>query len=380
MVYRPAGNSIVVKRAPVEADLFYPFRYRFFQSGTASLAAAITSCIKLKNIRAGKPEIIVPAYACPDLVSAVLYAGARPVLVDLEEDSPFLSCEHVLNNITPNTIAIIAINFMGLAENMQQLRSICQSSSLYLIYDCAQWFPLEKGYVWPGEFNIISFGRGKPVNLLHGGAVILDNAAAEEALPDLSVANRSTIYNLSQLLKIRVYNFFIQPLIYRFIRQLPGLTIGQTRYKPLEQIAAMDSIYAELSKHNIDGFRLKASALQYLHKRVTRISHPLLINLATRELDNSSGYLLRYPILIKNKKIRDKFYEETRNLGTSVLYQRPLNKISGLEKILDQEAGYPQANNFADHLITLPCHEDIDNAVVDLIVAKLCSALDVSAV
>ena len=69
-----------------------------------------------------------------------------------------------------------------------------------------------------------------------------------------------------------------------------------------------------------------------------------------------------------------------RDYGTSLLYQRPLNPIGGLENILDQEAVYPNANDFADYLVTLPCHQDIDNTVVDLIVSELCSALDVSAV
>jgi len=269
---------------------------------------------------------------------------------------------------------------MGLPGNILQLKQACKINGLLLIYDCAQWFPLEDRYSWPGDFNTISFGRGKPVNLLHGGAVIVDDHVAEKALPDLSATKNSTIYNLTQALKVRIYNCSIQPSIYRFVSQLPGLNVGQTLYKPLEAITVMSSFYTELIKHNIDSFRLQADALEYLHKRITSISHPLLINLVTRELDNSPEYLLRYPILIKDKEIRDQFYEQTRDLGTSLLYQRPLNQISGLENILDQEAVYPNATNFADHLVTLPCHEDIDNTVVDLIVSALCSALNVSEV
>jgi len=375
-VYRPAGNSIALKKAPVEANLFHPYRYRLFQSGTAALAAAIAASIQLKNVRDGKPEIILPAYACPDLLSAVLYAGAEPVLVDLEENSPGPSYKHVLNKITPDTVAIIAVNFMGLPGNLPQLRNACETNDLFLIYDCAQWFPLDKEYNWPGDFNIISFGRGKPVNLLHGGAVIVDDSVAEKALPILTVAKSSAIYGLIQALKIRVYNFIIQPFIYRFVSQLPGLNIGQNLYKPLGTISEMSSFYTELIKHNVDRFRLQRNALQYLHKRITNISHPLLINLVAKELDGNPDYLLRYPILIKDKKIRDQFYEQTKDYGSSLLYQRLLNQIEGLENILGQEAVYPNASDFADHLVTLPCHEDIDNAVIDLIVTELCSVLN----
>ena len=379
-VYRPAGNSIVLKRAPVDADLFYPFRYRLFQSGTASLGAAIAACVKLKKVPTDKPEVILPAYGCPDIVSAVLNAGAKPVLVDLETDSPCLSCEQIFEHVTDFTTAIISVNFMGLPGNIIQLRNFCENKDLFLIYDCAQWFPLDKDYSWPGDFNTISFGRGKPVNLLHGGAVILDDAIAEKALPDLSATKNNTIYNLTQAIKVRIYNCLIQPTIYRFVSQLPGLNVGQTLYKPLEAINVMSSFYAELIKHNVDSFRLQTDALEYLHERITSISHPLLINLVARKLDNSPEYLLRYPILIKDKRVRDQFYEQTRSFGTSLLYQRPLNQIGGLENILEQEPVYPNANNFADHLVTLPCHEGIDNTVVDLIVSKLCLVLNVSEV
>ena len=138
----------------------------------------------------------MPAYACPDLVSAALHAGASPVLVDVGENSPFLPCDEILRNISAFTVAIVAINFMGLHEDTAQLRKICEQHGLFLIYDCAQWFPLNKKCNWPGDFNIISFGRGKAINLLHGGAVIVNDSAYEKALPDLVDAKGSTIFNL----------------------------------------------------------------------------------------------------------------------------------------------------------------------------------------
>jgi len=374
-VYRPAGNSIALKKASLETNLFDPYRFWLFQSGTASLAAAVVDCIKLKNAQAGKAEILLPAYACPDLVSAVLYAGAKPVLVDLEEKSHSLSCDHVLNNITADTVAIIAVNFMGLPGNISQLRNVCDKKDLFLIYDCAQWFPLNNQYNWPGDFNIISFGRGKPVNLLHGGAVISDDPALEKTLFALPFPKPGVFYKLTQHFKIKLYNIVIQPWIYRFVSQLPGLNIGRTLYMPLEKITVMSPCYTGLIKHNVDKFRFQPNALQYLDKKISNIKHPLLINLVAEELDNRPGYLLRYPILIIDKKTRDRFYKQTQDYGTSLLYQKPLNQINGLEEILDQNSVYPNASHFADHLVTLPCHEDIDKAVIDLIVNKLHSAL-----
>ena len=191
-------------------------------------------------------EVILPAYACPDLVSAALYVGARPVLVDVEKNSPFLCRDQISASISPYTVAIIAINFMGLHDHTTQIRKICTDNGLFLIYDCAQWFPLKEGYAWPGDFNTISFGRGKPVGLLHGGAVIEGNPGVAKVIPDPQAIKRNAIYDFFQYLKIRIYNFMVQPLIYRFASQLPGLNIGSTLYKPLHNITAMEPFYMAL--------------------------------------------------------------------------------------------------------------------------------------
>jgi hypothetical protein len=212
--------------------------------------------------------------------------------------------------------------------------------------------------------------------LLHGGAVILDNPEVEKFLPDLSVKKSNAIYNLAQAFKVMIYNHMVHPLIYRFASQLPGLNVGRTLYKPLQTVTPMNSYYEKLIKPNIDRFHAQKNALQYLHESVKGISHPLMVNVVTEELDDDPEYLLRYPILIKDKESRDLFYERTRDYGTSILYRRPLNQISGLENLLGQADVYPNACNFADHLVTLPCHEDIDNTVVDVIVDQLRSALN----
>ena len=373
-LYRPAGNPIVLKKSEFDSDLFSSKNCRLFQSGTASLAAAIAACIKLSKVPT-KPQVIIPAYACPDLVSASLFAGAKPILVDLEENSPRMSIEHVLNSITSDTVAILAVNFMGLPEDLPRLRDTCEKNGLYLIYDCAQWFPMNGDYHWPGDFNIISFGRGKPVNLLHGGAVLFDNAAIDKALKDLPTPKPNSLNDLTQYVKIKLYNLAMQPRIYRYVIQLPGLNIGQTQYKPMQGLAAMSPFYRDLINANVEEFRSRPNILQYIEKKISCVSNPLLVDLVAQELDGNPLYLLRYPILITDNETRNRIYENTRAYGSSILYRTPLNQISGLHNILDRDIAYPNAIDFANHLITLPCHEDIDCNVIDHIFDGLHSAL-----
>ena len=74
----------------------------FVQSGTAALAQALI--IAKSAFTTDTPEVIVPGYACPDIISAAVYAGITPVLVDLEPDRPYMSLSAIENAVTKNTV------------------------------------------------------------------------------------------------------------------------------------------------------------------------------------------------------------------------------------------------------------------------------------
>ena len=107
----PVGNPVnlhVGEQRPCQqgqadslASLFPCYQIQYYASGTAALAAAIIAAIKAKDdaAAAAEAEVIIPAYACPDLVSALLFAGAKPVLVDFEVASTWLDLTEVLSAI-----------------------------------------------------------------------------------------------------------------------------------------------------------------------------------------------------------------------------------------------------------------------------------------
>ena len=279
-VYRPAGNSISLNSAPFVESEYFPFRFKLYCSGTASLSAAIFACVKLSSRSAKHAEIILPAYACPDLVSAIYYTGAKPILVDLEKDSTYLSLSQFASSITKNTIAVIAVNFLGIPDQVSKIRQICDKRNLLLILDSAQWFPFTgKVNDWSGDFNIISFGRGKPVNLLHGGAVITSNPDYYNALPDTSPEVISLISKARHLLKIMIYNLAIQPYFYGIFARIPGLNIGATIFKPLKSISGMSSLYARLINSNIAKTRNQKVICWYIHEKLNQISDQRMIDL-----------------------------------------------------------------------------------------------------
>jgi len=274
-------------------------------------------------------------------------------------------------------VAIIAVNFLGIPEQVNQLRQICDEHELFLIVDSAQWFPKTADTaLWAGDFNVISFSRGKPLYLLSGGAVLTLPIDYYHALPDGTLEEISIINRSLEVLKAIVYNLAIQPNFYGIFARFPGLNIGETNFKPLTAISAMGLSSQRLIKSNIQKYQRQNSSAWEIHKRLKTISSQYLVDLLPVSATEENTVLLRYPILIKNRIIRDKFYRQTKNYGVSILYPRPLYEIPGLKKLLENQSSFPHASEFADYLVTLPTHDHVDDNLIDKIITKLRQVLD----
>lgn len=364
---RPVGNSITTRKVKTSEAFFSPFDSSFFSSGTASLAAAIIASRKLKpDIK--QPEVIVPAYGCPDLISAIIYAGALPVLADLEENSPLMSLEQLNTVINNNTIAIVAVRFFGIAERNEKLLEITRKHDIILIEDSAQGFPTSdsKSY-WSGDFIILSFGRGKPVNLLGGGAVLSRKPELMKLLPSPSPAQNKLTNDIKYKLKLFLYNQSIRPLAYGIITRIPGLRIGQTIYKPLDTLASIHQHTTSLLSSNLEAYKIRTNYQQEYNRIFQAINNDILINLPEELTHDMSQPLLRYPILIQDYLIRDQLYEKLKPYGVSLMYKKPLHQIDNVGKHIVKQKEYPNASQFARQLLTLPTHEAVNNDTLQII-------------
>lgn len=368
-IIRPVGNLINQTKS-TNINLTTP--HNFYSSGTASLAAAL---IASKQIRFDikKPEVIIPAYACPDLISAIVFAQAVPVLVDIDVNSPMMSLKNIDDAITKQTIAIIAIRFFGLQENNKELLLISKQHNLILIEDSAQGFPnKEFDNYWVGDFIILSFGRGKPLNLLGGGAVLSRDSNLIDKLPIPSSASDSLINKLKYKLKLFIYNQSIVPFAYGLITRMPGLNIGQTIYKPLTAINSINEGTKQLLTSNIEAYPTRLNCQNKYTEILKHCNNTIIIDLPSKLKHDMSQPLLRYPILVKEYALRNRLYEKLKPYGASLMYKKPLNEIDNVDKLIKESNGtYENASNFAKHLLTLPTHESVDNKTIEAIERNL---------
>lgn len=376
---RPVGETIGVRvhsRNPERAfQRFFPDPVVFYQSGTAGLAAALMACRDTRPAR--RPEVLLPAYACPDLLSAVDYAGLHPVLVDFEADRPWMSIADMKAKMNGNTVAVVVVNFLGIPERIPEIRSALDNDRVFLIEDRAQSLPAHTKDGSSGDLVVLSFGKGKPVTLLHGGAVLIRHPAlGGGVVRPRRQYTASTPHAVRQYLKIAAYNLLIHPRCYWMLKYLPMLHIGETRYKPLSSIEPMSPAAAAILDHNIRNYYRREDRTEPVRKMLIPFGCDGVTDLP-QACGCGNARLLRYPLLLASRAQRDRCLRllKAKGLGPSVMYPGVLPSIEGVK--LPRTAGdYPNAADFAARLLTLPLHSDVTADAVNEIGAVLGQCLE----
>ena len=360
----PVGSTILTKASTVIPS-FSGFSAFYVDSGTSALALAIIAAKQLQP-EIKNPEVIVPAYCCPDLVSAAVYAGTRVMVVDISHNDPAYDLEQLNTAINKNTVAVIAVNFLGIKENLTQIKNLLPTHC-HLIEDNAQSFqPLETPEKLLGDMVITSFGRGKPVSLLGGGLCLIKTALSEQLDFKDIIAPAKPARLLAA--KVTAYNYLIKPQLYPLINRNPLLSVGETYYKQKLTINALDQQRLYWLNHNIQAYKNQSiTAQQAIDEILIKAKEGYLTKI--NDCDNArTGKLLRYPILCESSHKREQLLKrlESRGLGCSRLYDNELKKISKIPKV-SVLTTTTNAEKFSKKLITLPCHQYTGQKYLQLI-------------
>jgi dTDP-4-amino-4,6-dideoxygalactose transaminase len=143
-------------------------------SGTSALHLALLAA----GVEPGDEVITVP-FTFVASVAAVLYAGARPVLVDIEPRSFTMDPAAVEKGITRRTKAILPVHLYGQSADMDSIMDVARRHKLVVIEDAAQAHGAKyKGRLVGsiGDLACFSFYPGKNLGAYgEGGAVTTNN-------------------------------------------------------------------------------------------------------------------------------------------------------------------------------------------------------------
>lgn len=150
-------------------------------SGTDALLLALMAL----DIGPGD-EVITTTFSFFATVEAIVHAGARPVLVDVDADTFNLDPAQVEQAITAATRAVIPVHLFGQPAAMEPLREVTRRHGLWLVEDCAQAFGARRGdrrVGALGDAGCFSFFPSKNLGGYgDGGMVTTDSAALAQRL------------------------------------------------------------------------------------------------------------------------------------------------------------------------------------------------------
>ncbi len=143
-------------------------------SGTSALHLALLAA----GVGPGDEVITVP-FTFIATVAAIVYTGAKPVLVDIDPETFNMDVRKVKAAITPRTKVIMPVHLYGLCADMDPLLALAKEHGLLVIEDAAQAHGAEyKGRRAGslGALGCFSFYPGKNLGAYgEGGAVTTSN-------------------------------------------------------------------------------------------------------------------------------------------------------------------------------------------------------------
>ena len=161
-------------------DMFKGYIGANFAIATSSGTTALHLALLALGIKAGD-EVIVPNFTFAAPVNAILYVGAKPVLIDVDRETMTLDVSSIESAINSKTKAILPVHLYGYPINMPEVMKIAKKYNLLVIEDCAEAIGSKRNEMHVGTFGdaaIFSFFANKSITTGEGGILIIKDELA----------------------------------------------------------------------------------------------------------------------------------------------------------------------------------------------------------
>jgi len=167
-------------------------------SGTEALLIALMAL----DIKPGD-EVITTPFTFVATGEMIVLLGAKPVFVDVEEDTANMDAAKVAAAITPRTRAIMPVSLYGQPADMDEINALAARHRLPVIEDAAQSF----GATYKGRrscnlstIGCTSFFPSKPLGCYgDGGALFTNDDALAKAFREIRHHGQSSRYNHTRI-------------------------------------------------------------------------------------------------------------------------------------------------------------------------------------
>jgi perosamine synthetase len=344
----------IATRAAIEAELETVLGASMVALVSSGRAALVVIFKALRSLEPTRTAVVIPAYACFSVPAAVVKANLRIKLCDIDPVTLDFDERHLQELVAePDTLCVVAAHLFGARADVLRACRVARPHGVFVVDDAAQAF----GTVTAdgpagtlGDVGIYSFGRGKPVTAVHGGAIvcstapIVDRVRAQVEL----LEEPGWSHGVATLIQAMVLMMLLRPSLYWLPASLPFLRLGETVYSTDFSVARMAGASAGLLRRwqaraaEANGLRMKwAESIIERVPGLRRLSAPCI----------------RLPIVCASPQERDRLVSDGNRagLGFSVMYPSALNAVPELiEKLAPRS--FPNAERLAQCLLTVPIH------------------------
>jgi dTDP-4-amino-4,6-dideoxygalactose transaminase len=327
-------------------------------------------------------EVILPAYTYCASANVIVHAGAKPVMVDIDEKDFNISLENIKKAISPKTKAIIAVDIAGFPCDYNELNALVQSKEvkdifqansepqrllnrILVIADAAHSFgALYNNQVSGALTDITSFSFHAVKNLTtaEGGALCFN--LPENFDHDEIYKSFCTLIlhgqNKDALAKTQKGNW-------RYDVEEPGFKCNMTDLQ-----AAIGLVELSRYQENLD--RRKEIFRKYDHAFSSESWAILPLHTTQDKISSYHLYLLR--IANCSESQRDAIMQEIFNQDVSVnVHFLPLPTLTAYKKRGYDIADFPETWNKYSNEISLPVYFDLNDEQVETVIQAIKNAV-----
>jgi perosamine synthetase len=362
-----------IKRFESELRDYFKVQYCFLvSSGTASLTLILRA---LHDLFPERDEVIIPAFTCYSVPSAIVRARLRIRLCDVDPDTLDFNFDR-LSTLFSSTrlLAIIPTHLFALPADIERVRQLVKSPEVTIIEDAAQAMGGKKNDRLMGTLGDVSFfslGRGKALSTVEGGIILTsrENIAKKisglmEALPGYGPLGLITLWFKSLALSL-----FLRPSLFWLPKALPFLKLGETLFNPNFKMRTMSGFQAGLTREWHGKLKHGLKVRSELTMKWSSITHavssqnglhtqaPRILSKVGEDGINGVPNLLRFPMRINDTRLRHEILKESQRTGLGMMHAYP-DSVNGIKEVkaqfLNQE--FPAAKTCARNIVTLPTH------------------------
>ncbi|RIV72573.1 DegT/DnrJ/EryC1/StrS family aminotransferase [Flagellimonas aequoris] len=302
-------------------------------SGTDALLLAMMAM----GLKSGD-EVITTPFTFIATAETIACLGAKPIFVDIDEETYNIDVSKIEQAITKNTKAIIPVSLYGQMADMDEINTIANKHNLVVIEDAAQSF----GATYKGKkscnvstFGCTSFFPAKPLGCFgDGGAIFASNEEDYQKIKAMRVHGQ----------------------VERYTHHYIGMG-GR-----LDNLQAA-ILNVKLKTYENDISRRQAVAKKYSDKLSDNIIKP------TIKADRTSVWA-QYTVRVKE---RDRVQKELKDHGipTAVHYPIPMHLQKCFSYLEYDKGDFPISEQCAQEVMSLPMNPYLDDAEIDYITSKL---------